>query len=328
MTDIWRKDAEKWSRLGPSDFEDEGELHDRILEAPEMLPLSGQPRLAFSGKKVGIGSGEADVLAVDMDGRPTVIEVKLSRNRDSRRAVVAQALAYASWLHGVTVEELEGNILHPHLQSNGYQSLIDAARDVEEGETLEGDDFYGNLQQHLTDGSFRIVFVLDTAPQELVDLTRYLEAITTDKIAVDLVTVSAYEVNGAQILLPQRIDPDRTPETARMPSRKTKSPPVSLTGFRLFGEEHVVASSKDAWLRIAEAMYDRYRERFGEAVGTPLKRRSYVEASENDLREPQQVRDSGYWIEGHGSTEQMKARCFHLLEIFKCERTALELYED
>ena len=207
MSDIWQKDGEKWSLVGPSDFRNEQELHDRIVEAPEMLPLGGQPRIVAAYREVPLGGGSADVLAFGDNGRPVVIEVKLSRNAEARRAVVAQALAYAAALHRTTVEQLEGDILSSHLQQNGHASLADAIGEEE----VDAGEFYGNLARHLAEGSFRIVFVLDEAPAPLVRLTGYLEAIA-GSILVDLVTVSAYEVNGAHILLPQRVDPEHVPE--------------------------------------------------------------------------------------------------------------------
>ena len=205
MTGIWQKDGDKWSRAKPSDYRNEEELHDRIVEAPEMLPLSGQPKIVAKYREVPLGGGSADVLAFEASGRPVVIEVKLS----TKRAVVAQTLAYAAWLHGATIDELEGAILGQHLAG---RSLADAIEeDYGEG-TTDRDSFHETLTAHLERGSFRLVIVLDDAPTQLVRLTRYLETITTDLIAVDLVTVTAYEVNGTQILVPQRIDPEREPE--------------------------------------------------------------------------------------------------------------------
>jgi hypothetical protein len=57
--------------------------------------------------------------------------------------------------------------------------------------------------------------VLDAAPVELVRLVGHLEAVT-DKLLIDLVTVSAYDVNGSRILVPQRVEPERwRPEAPR-----------------------------------------------------------------------------------------------------------------
>lgn len=218
MTGIWRKDGDKWSLAAASDYQNEEELHDRIVEAPEMLPLSGQPEVVAAYREVPLGGGSADVLAFEASGRPVVIEVKLSRNAEAKRAVVAQTLAYAAWLHGTTVEDLEAGIVASHLQKDGHTSLADA---IEE-HAVDGAEFYQSLEQHLAEGSFRLVIVLDDAPAQLVRLMGYLETITTDQITVDLVTVTAYEVNGAQILVPQRIDPERAPEPSPARPRSTR----------------------------------------------------------------------------------------------------------
>ncbi len=50
--------------------------------------------------------------------------------------------------------------------------------------------------------------MLDEAPEELVRLAGYLEVVT-DKLLIDLITVTAYAVEGSQILVPQRMDAER-----------------------------------------------------------------------------------------------------------------------
>src|SRR5205823_6637439 len=67
--------------------------------------------------------------------------------------------------------------------------------------------FRAALSQNLTDGRFRLVFVLDSAPEELVALAAFLEAIS-DKLVIDLVGVSSFDVGGSQIIVPQRITPE------------------------------------------------------------------------------------------------------------------------
>ena len=214
MTEIWREDDGKWSTIGPSGFTDERELHDQIVEAPELLPLSGQPQplLAATFREVKIGGGSADVLAFTDKGRPVVIEVKLSKNPEAKRAVVAQTLAYAAGLHRITVRELEERILADHLRKSGHERLADAVAEAE-GSHFNRDEFYAKLAAHLDRGSFRLVIVLDDAPAQLVRLMGYLESITADDISVDLVKVSAYQINDDRILIPQRIDPERETET-------------------------------------------------------------------------------------------------------------------
>ena len=249
MTGVWRRDGERWSPLAPSGFEDEAALQRRIAEAPEMLPLSGQPQLVVAGSEVRLGNGSVDVLAVETGGRPAVIEVKLGRNPEARRAVVAQALAYAASLHGMGVREFE-DALAPRLREAGHESLADAMRAADQEGAFDEDPFREALAAHLRDGSFRVVIVLDEAPPDLVRLAGYLETIA-DRIAVDLVTVGAYEVGGSQILLPQRIEPGRAPADASGPRapRRSGDGAVRSDGSGAFRE--AIATARDSGERAA-----------------------------------------------------------------------------
>ena len=252
MSEIWRNDGETWSRLPSSGFEDEAALHQRIAEAPKMLPLSGQPRLAVVGSEVRLGTGRADVLAVELEGRPVVSEVKLKQNDDARQAVVAQALAYAAYLHGTSVKDFE-DILSPHLQKAGHDSLADAMRASDQEGAFDEESFRGALAKHLRDGSFRIVFVLDDTPPELVRLASYLETIA-DRITVDLVTVGAYEVGDSQILLPQRVDPERMPDEPRPHSSNVTKKPIRSEGSARFREATADAPAEEqaSLIRLAD----------------------------------------------------------------------------
>jgi hypothetical protein len=208
MTAIWSNDGERWALLAPSGFPDEASLHSLIEQSPQLLPLAGSPRLTILGREVRLGNGSADLIAVEPNGRLVVIEVKLSNNAEARRAVVAQVLTYAAHLYGVERADLEQVILGGHLRRRGYDSLIAAVAGDDQERSLDREAFHQGLTESLVDGRFRIVIVLDAAPDELVRLVRYLEAVT-DKLLIDLVTVSAYEVNGSRILVPQRVEPER-----------------------------------------------------------------------------------------------------------------------
>ena len=74
---IRRREDGKWRPMSPSGFPLEKTLHDLVEEGPNLLPLIGAPRLTVIGREVTLGSGSADLLAVD--GRPVVIEVMFHR---------------------------------------------------------------------------------------------------------------------------------------------------------------------------------------------------------------------------------------------------------
>jgi hypothetical protein len=214
MTAIWTNDGEGWTLLSPSGFPDEASLHSLIEQSPQLLPLAGSPRLTILGREVRLGNGSADLIAVEPNGRLVVIEVKLANNAEARRAVVAQVLTYAAYLHALERADLERTVLDGHLQRRGYDSLISAVSGDDQERSLDTEAFDRGLAESLAEGRFRIVIVLDAAPAELVRLVGYLEAVT-DKLLIDLVTVTAYDVNRARVLVPQRVEPERwRPEAA------------------------------------------------------------------------------------------------------------------
>lgn len=232
MTAIWHKDGDDWGLLQPVGFPDEATLHTLIADAPHLLPLSGSPRLVIVGREVRIGSGFADLVAIEPDGRVAIIEVKLARNAEARRAVVAQILTYAAYLRGSTRQAFEQEILGSHLQHLGHASLASAITAGDETGSIEPEAFLSGLEESLTSGAFRLVLVLDEAPPELVRLVGYLEAIGED-LEIDLVTVSRYEVEGNPVLVPQRVDP----------SRSDVSPPGSRPASALKAVEYFAADS-------------------------------------------------------------------------------------
>src|SRR5579884_2696185 len=111
MAAIWSNKGTGWELISPTGFPDEATLHTLVEEAPHLLPLAGAPALTVVGREVQLGTGYADLIAVEREGRLVVIEVKLAKNAEARRAVVSQVLAYAAYLHGSDIETLEAEVL-------------------------------------------------------------------------------------------------------------------------------------------------------------------------------------------------------------------------
>lgn len=219
MTAIWQHDGNEWQLASTTGFDDERALQSLVDEAPQMLPLSGSPNVVVIGREVQLGSGFADLLAIEADGRPVVIEVKLARNAEARRAVVAQALAYAAFLNELDAKTFEQSIAARHVLSRGWATLEEAVSQSDQSGAFDPARFRDGLDQAFANGSFRLVFVLDDAPTELVRLVGYLESVT-ELLTIDLITVDAYEIGGSKVLVPQRVDPERVPkESDRQPVR-------------------------------------------------------------------------------------------------------------
>ena len=223
MTGIWTNSGGEWEWGKPRAFEDEAKLHELIKENPQFLPLSGSPRLVVLGSEIRLGNGYADILAVETSGRPAIIEVKLERNPEARKAIVSQIIAYAAFLQGFGIKELEQGPLCRSLDDSGHASIYDAVKAEDQEGAVDADSFTASLQDHLGSGNFRLVLVLDDVPIELEKIVAYLDAITVQSLTIDLITLKVYEVGDAQVALPQRVSPDPSASVPSGGSRPSAS---------------------------------------------------------------------------------------------------------
>jgi len=128
VTAIWASDVDgAWRQLAASDYPAEAALHDLVAEAPQLLPLAGAPQITVLGREVQLGTGRADLVAVESSGRLVIIEVKLAGNSEARRAIVAQVLSYAAYLQGFQPAQLESDALVAHLHERGVETVLAAA---------------------------------------------------------------------------------------------------------------------------------------------------------------------------------------------------------
>src|SRR5215207_2558964 len=136
MTAIWKNDGTGWHLLAPTGFADERTLHNLVEETPQIRPLAGDPRLVIVGKEVFLGNGYAELLAVEPSGRLVVIEIKLARNAEAYRAVVAHVFTYAAHLKGLDPTVLERDVLGSYLRRHNHESLPLLVRPVGSGDTF------------------------------------------------------------------------------------------------------------------------------------------------------------------------------------------------
>lgn len=252
MAGIWINsgtDEAGWTLGAPSPFPDEKTLHGLIAENPQLLPLAGSPQLTILGSEVQLGAGYADILAVEPSGRPAIIEVKLAYNQDARSAIVSQILYYAAFLQGLTVENLEQNFaVRGHLETVGHKSILEAVQANDQDGIVDADSFTNSLQGFLDRGDFRLVFLLDEVPDELARIVAYLDAMSIQALTIDLITISVYNVNCTQVVLPQRVVLDLNAERTHAESggsKPTTQEPVRSKGSQAFRDATAHASGED-----------------------------------------------------------------------------------
>jgi hypothetical protein len=99
------------AKIGGEGPHNERWLQELIFEHPSLLPLDqiepGLSRLIPICMELPLCSGYLDNLFLTPDGNIVIVEVKLWRNPEMRRAVLAQALDYASAMFDMTYEILD-----------------------------------------------------------------------------------------------------------------------------------------------------------------------------------------------------------------------------
>ncbi|MGA3019536.1 MAG: hypothetical protein ABSF62_20610 [Bryobacteraceae bacterium] len=164
-----------------------------MADHPDLLGEDGGQPIAFVSSQVNLpDAGRLDLLFVTNEGLPIAVEVKLARNGESRREVIAQAIDYLSSLTSMTVDELDnlvGNSLDKAL--HGFASDDD-----------EFEEMWANVGRNLRDGHAKLLVVLDTAPLALERIFRFLAH--SSNLDVQLLTVQRYsDQAGREVLVPR-----------------------------------------------------------------------------------------------------------------------------
>ena len=144
-----------------------------------------------------------DHLFLDQDGVPTFVECKRAADTRSRREVVAQMLDYAA--NGVeywTMDRLRQSAAET-AKARGRSlddeilSLIDAGDETE----IEG--YWGTVEENLTTGRVRLLFVMDRAPKELRRLVEFLNEKMRDVEVLAVEVKQFVGTDGQKVMVPR-----------------------------------------------------------------------------------------------------------------------------
>jgi hypothetical protein len=179
-------DAEgKFVSLTPTPFAAEADFQKLLEEHPELLTSdqmdSGIPRRwLLVAPQVGIPtSADAsatlalDVLYIDQDGVPTLVEVKRATDTRLRREVVAQMLDYAANAVAYWPPEDLRTRFEERLRIEGKDPEQELLNSLGIGQ-LEIDDIWQKTASNLRSGRIRMLFVADVIPPELKKIVEFL----------------------------------------------------------------------------------------------------------------------------------------------------------
>lgn len=83
-----RRSGEPWAPPDTSRYDDELALQELIAESPQLVAREGAAAALALREFTIPAAGSLDVLLVHTDGQLTLVEAKLNRNPEIRRAVV------------------------------------------------------------------------------------------------------------------------------------------------------------------------------------------------------------------------------------------------
>ncbi len=165
-----------------TEFGLESELEEVVASRPDLLTTANDHKLALVGRQIDLpDAGLLDLLFVSEAGLPVAAEVKLARNGESRRQIVAQLVDYLSSLTLLTVDELDAEV-------DGALEM--ALRSFDDPQAKENgfERRWQAVGANLRAGLARMILVLDAVPQDLERIARFLTEHTNLDIRVVTVT--------------------------------------------------------------------------------------------------------------------------------------------
>jgi len=195
-----RSDGGPWTSPARHGFGLEQELEALIHAFPEVLPGVSPAALAVDQFVVPSG-GSVDLVVLEADASITVVECKLAKNAEVRRAVVGQILSYAA-----SIAKLDADDFLARFDTRLGRSAVAAlAPEVGSGETEDWDEarFRIDLARTLADGAFRLVIAVDRITEELRSIVEYLNTRTDGSVEVLALELDLVAQDGVEVLIPR-----------------------------------------------------------------------------------------------------------------------------
>ena len=200
--------------LGQNNLDEGKDLRDFVAEHPDCLPVrqidASYAPLISLGIEVATDVGPIDCLFISPSGMLTIVETKLWRNPEARRAVVGQIIDYAKEVARWTYSELDGKCRKK--TGVGLWDLVN--KNTHGGGLTDESEFIDQTSRALNDGKFLLLIVGDGIREDMERMTAYLQAAPQLLFSLHLVELQIYELsNGDRLVVPQFVA--RTAEITR-----------------------------------------------------------------------------------------------------------------
>lgn len=160
-----------------------------LAENPELLQEKFDFPLFLIDRELKLEAGHIDILLIDSQGLPVLVEVKLLANPQSEREVVGQIISYASSLPQLNFNELNSRV------KNELEIKLQAISATEEEYNIKKEFFWKKFEN----GDYRLIIATDSTPNEL--LRTWLFENAHSDLDVRLVEIKNHRLNESDELL-------------------------------------------------------------------------------------------------------------------------------
>lgn len=190
---------------GGEDSVAEDVLRDLICEYPGSLPISevdpSFERVVSICTELKTPAGFIDNLMITCLGQPVIVECKLWRNPEGRRAVIGQILDYAKELSRWTSSDMQREV-NKRLGTSGNEILRKVRAVYPEVDEIAFNDA---LSANLRRGHFLLLIVGDGIREGVEAISEYLQNYISLHFSLGLVEMPLFRMNDGSVLLTPRV---------------------------------------------------------------------------------------------------------------------------
>ena len=217
-----RTEQERLDPLEEEPFSNEDEIQTLLAEHPELLDgeqiRPGDPRrwiLITREKGIAETSDAAalwaiDLLLIDQDAVPTLVEVKRGSNSEIRRTIVGQMLEYAAHAARTWTADDLRRAFEESINAKGLDPGNELATLLQVDGEVDADGFWRNVSTNLDARRLRLLFVADDIPDPLERVVEFLNG-QMSGIEVLAVEIKQFRGKSTQTLVPRVIGRSAAP---------------------------------------------------------------------------------------------------------------------
>jgi hypothetical protein len=239
-------------------------LQQLVGKNPNIIPASAiddrvETPLFSIGREIATPVGPIDNLLISRNGYVVVVETKLWRNPEARRAVVAQTLDYAAQIRTWRYADLEAALQAAHPDASLFELV---APEMDEAE------WFDQVNSLLENGRMCLAIIGDGIRTQTHTLASALGAHPDFAYRLGLVELRIFEHEGQRIVVP--VTALRTTEVERAVVTITNSASPGVTVKVELPQEEAVASRKRGKALSRAALLEKIPDHVGRGVAARL----------------------------------------------------------